>query len=197
VIARRDGLVEGVDATRVVVRALQEDEDERSLASGVDTYKLTKFQRTNQNTCFNQKPIVQPVSSCGRGRSLPTSGHRKRRTGTGPERYRGLHELGRLQLRGLDPGERAVVKDDVFSSIHIEEFELIARDTKLGKEEVTRDIPTSARKPSRTWTRAASSVSAPRSSRATIWWQGDPKGETQLTPEEKLLRLSSAKRRAT
>jgi len=190
VIARRDGLVEGVDATRIVVRALQEDEDERSLASGVDTYKLTKFQRTNQNTCFNQTPIVQPGQLVRKGQIIAD----------GPATENGELALGRnVTVAFMSWGgynfedsilvSERVVKDDVFSSIHIEEFELIARDTKLGKEEVTRDIPNIGEEALKNLDESGIiRIGAEIKPGDILVGKVTPKGETQLTPEEKLLR---------
>ena len=113
------------------------------MASEVDIYNLLKYQRSNQNTCLNQKPIVRKGDRVKKGDVIADGPATE--TGElalGAERGRRVHAVAGLQLRGLDPrlSER-MVKDDVFTSIHIEEFECIARDTKLGKEEITRDIP--------------------------------------------------------
>ena len=190
VIARRDGLVEAVDSTRVVIRALQEDEDGLSLASGVDTYKLTKFQRTNQNTCFNQKPIVEPDQLVRKGQIIAD----------GPATENGELALGRnVTVAFMSWGgynfedsilvSERVVKDDVFSSIHIEEFELIARDTKLGKEEVTRDIPNIGEEAMKNLDESGIiRIGAEIKPGDILVGKVTPKGETQLTPEEKLLR---------
>ena len=129
-----------------------------------------KFQRSNQNTCINQRPLVKVGDTVEAGEIIAD----------GPSTQFGELALGRNVLVAFMPwngynyedsiliSER-IVKDDVFTSIHIEEFEVMARDTKLGPEDITRDIPTSARKRCATSTRRASSTSAPRSSRATSW----------------------------
>jgi DNA-directed RNA polymerase subunit beta len=190
VIARRDGMVEGVDATRIVVRAFQEDERDQSLASAVDTYKLTKFQRTNQNTCFNQKPIVRPGQVVHKGQIIAD----------GPATDNGELALGRnVTVAFMSWGgynfedsilvSERVVKDDVFSSIHIEEFELVARDTKLGKEEVTRDIPNIGEEALKSLDESGIiRIGAEINPGDILVGKVTPKGETQLTPEEKLLR---------
>jgi DNA-directed RNA polymerase subunit beta len=139
IAARRAGVVDQVDATRIVIRATEET---RSGEVGRRHLPLMKFQRSNQNTCINQRPLVKvgDVRSKGRHhRRRPVD--RSRRAGARPQRARRLHAVERLQLRGLDPALRAHRADDVFTSIHIEEFEVMARDTKLGPEEITRDIP--------------------------------------------------------
>ena len=103
IIAKRDGVVEYVDATRIVVRAT---EDDIALGSAVDIYKLTKFQRSNQNTCMNQKPLVKRGDQVLHGPNHRRwNFHGPRRTGTGTQRDGGLHELGRLQFRRFDPDE--------------------------------------------------------------------------------------------
>jgi DNA-directed RNA polymerase subunit beta len=190
VIARRDGMVEAVDATRVVVRALQEDDGDESLASAVDTYKLTKFQRTNQNTCFNQKPIVWPGQVVTKGQIIAD----------GPATDNGELALGRnVTVAFMSWGgynfedsilvSERVVKEDVFSSIHIEEFELVARDTKLGKEEVTRDIPNIGEEALKNLDESGIiRIGAEIQPGDVLVGKVTPKGETQLTPEEKLLR---------
>ena len=140
VVARRDGVVEDVDASRIVLR--YQDGEGETAGYGVEIYKLTKFQRTNQNTCFNQRPIVLKGDYVAKGQIMAD----------GP-----ATELGELALAGtwLWPSCRGadnnfedsilvserLVKEDVFTSVHIEEFETVARDTKLGQEEITRDIP--------------------------------------------------------
>ncbi|MBW1992287.1 MAG: DNA-directed RNA polymerase subunit beta, partial [Deltaproteobacteria bacterium] len=140
VVARRRGVVEDVDATRIVIRAA--DGNGGGSDSPVDIYKLVKFQRTNQNTCFNQRPIVRRGDFVEEGQIIAD----------GPATQKGELALGKNVLVAFMPwggynfedsilvSER-LVKDDVFTSIHIEEFEVMARDTKLGKEEITRDIP--------------------------------------------------------
>jgi DNA-directed RNA polymerase subunit beta len=140
VIARRDGVIESVDAERIVVRADRQGRDPRD--AGVDIYNLVKYQRSNQNTCINQRPVVVKGERVKAGDVLAD----------GPSTDRGELALGRNVLVAFMPwggynfedsiliSER-VVKEDLFTSVHIEEFECIARDTKLGPEEITRDIP--------------------------------------------------------
>jgi DNA-directed RNA polymerase subunit beta len=188
VTARRRGFVEDVDSTRIVIRA--SDPGKGGNGSPVDIYKLTKFQRTNQNTCFNQRPIVAPGDLVEKGQIIAD----------GPATAMGELALGKNVMVAFMPwggynfedsilvSER-LIKEDVFTSIHIEEFEVMARDTKLGKEEITRDIPNVGED-------ALSNLDD-----SGIIWLGSevrpgdilvgkitPKGETQLTPEEKLLR---------
>ncbi|MEJ2364284.1 MAG: DNA-directed RNA polymerase subunit beta [Deltaproteobacteria bacterium] len=190
VIARRDGIVEDVDASRVVVRAFQDDWDEQSLASAVDIYKITKFQRSNQNTCFNQKPIVRPGQKVKKGQIIAD----------GPATETGDLALGRnVTVAFMSWGgynfedsilvSERVVKEDVFTSVHIEEFELVARDTKLGKEEITRDIPNIGEEALRDLDESGIiRVGATVNTGDILVGKVTPKGETQLTPEEKLLR---------
>jgi len=140
VLARRAGTVESVDATRVVIKADKPSESGRD--AGIDIYNLTKYQRSNQNTCINQRPIVVEGEHVEAGEVLAD----------GPSTDMGELALGRNVLVAFMPwggynfedsiliSER-VVKDDYFTSVHIEEFECVARDTKLGPEEITRDIP--------------------------------------------------------
>ncbi|MDP3183724.1 MAG: DNA-directed RNA polymerase subunit beta, partial [Anaerolineales bacterium] len=188
VTARRRGFVEDVDSTRIVIRAAEPGPGGNG--SPVDIYKLTKFQRTNQNTCFNQRPIVAPGDLVEKGQIIAD----------GPATAMGELALGKNVMVAFMPwggynfedsilvSER-LIKDDVFTSIHIEEFEVMARDTKLGKEEITRDIPN-----------VGEDALGNLDDSGIIWLgsevrPGDilagkitPKGETQLTPEEKLLR---------
>src|SRR5487761_1331828 len=140
IIARRSGLVDQVDGTRIVIRATEETAAD---APGVDIYNLLKFQRSNQNTCINQRPLVRVNDAVKAGDVIAD----------GPSTQLGELALGRNVLCAFMPwngynfedsiliSER-IVSDDVFTSIHIEEFEVMARDTKLGQEEITRDIPT-------------------------------------------------------
>jgi len=188
VVARRRGFVEDVDSTRIVIRASEPGRGGNG--SPVDIYKLTKFQRTNQNTCFNQRPIVAPGDLVEQGQIIAD----------GPATSMGELALGKNVMVAFMPwggynfedsilvSER-LIKDDVFTSIHIEEFEVMARDTKLGKEEITRDIPNVGED-------ALSNLDDSGIIRlGSEVRPGDilvgkitPKGETQLTPEEKLLR---------
>jgi DNA-directed RNA polymerase subunit beta len=187
-VARRSGVVEDVDSTRIVIRASEPATD--GDGSPVDIYKLTKFQRTNQATCFNQRPIVVKGDRVEKGQIIAD----------GPATAMGELALGKNVMVAFMPwggynfedsilvSER-LIKDDVFTSIHIEEFEVMARDTKLGKEEITRDIPNVGEE-------ALSNLDESGIIRLGAEVRpGDilvgkitPKGETQLTPEEKLLR---------
>ncbi|MGA7117266.1 MAG: DNA-directed RNA polymerase subunit beta, partial [Hyphomicrobium sp.] len=139
IAARRSGVVDQVDATRIVIRATEETDASKP---GVDIYRLRKFQRSNQNTCINQRPLVNVGDRVDAGEILAD----------GPSTDLGDLALGKNVLVAFMPwmgynfedsillSER-VVSDDIFTSIHIEEFEVMARDTKLGPEEITRDIP--------------------------------------------------------
>jgi DNA-directed RNA polymerase subunit beta len=190
VIARRDGMVEDVDASRVVIRASDGDGEDESLASAVDIYKITKFQRSNQNTCFNQKPIVRPGQRVKKGQIIAD----------GPATEMGELALGRnVTVAFMSWGgynfedsilvSERVVKEDIFTSIHIEEFELVARDTKLGKEEITRDIPNIGEEALGNLDESGIiRIGATIQTGDILVGKVTPKGETQLTPEEKLLR---------
>jgi DNA-directed RNA polymerase subunit beta len=158
--------------------------------SGVDIYNLLKFQRSNQNTCINQRPLVKVGDEVEKGDIIAD----------GPSTDLGELALGRNVLVAFMPwngynfedsiliSER-IVRDDVFTSIHIEEFEVMARDTKLGRRKSPATFRTSAKRRSRTSTRPASSISAPRSKPGDILvGKVTPKGESPMTPEEKLLR---------
>jgi DNA-directed RNA polymerase subunit beta len=139
VVAARGGVIDQVDAIRIVIRVTDKIDHD---SSGVDIYTLSKFQRSNQNTCINQRPIVKVGDIVQEGDVLAD----------GPSTDLGELALGRNVLVAFMPwhgynfedsiliSER-IVKDDVFTSIHIEEFEVMARDTKLGPEDITRDIP--------------------------------------------------------
>jgi DNA-directed RNA polymerase subunit beta len=190
VIARRDGVIEDVDAARIIVRASQGDGESRSLASAVDIYKVTKYQRSNQNTCFNQKPIVRPGQKVKKGQIIAD----------GPATEMGELALGRnVTVAFMSWGgynfedsilvSERVVKEDVFTSVHIEEFELVARDTKLGKEEITRDIPNIGEDALKDLDESGIiRIGAKVATGDILVGKVTPKGETQLTPEEKLLR---------
>src|SRR5580692_5022534 len=191
VLARRNGIVDSVDSDRIIVRVEGEHHPTQlSREVGSDIYQLTKFKRSNQNTCINQKPIVKKGQRVLKGEVIAD----------GPCTDHGELALGRNVLVAFMPWRgynfedailvsEKMVKDDYYTSLHIEEFELEARDTKLGPEEVTRDIPNV----SETMLRNLDEAGVIRIG-ASIK-QGDilvgkvtPKGETQLTPEEKLLR---------
>ncbi len=189
VVARRDGVVESVDAARLVVRPT-EIEDTTSLAAKPDIYNLVKFQRSNQNTCMNQKPIVQKGDQV-RAQDVIADG---------PATECGELALGQNALVAFMPwggynfedsilvSER-LIKDDTFTSVHIEEFECIARDTKLGKEEITRDIPNVGEEAlAELDDSGIVRIGAEVNPGEILVGKITPKGETQLSPEEKLLR---------
>jgi len=188
VVARRGGVVDSVDASRIVVRV--NDNETHAGEAGVDIYTLTKYQRSNQNTCINQRPLVQVGDKMSRGDVLAD----------GPSTDLGELALGQNMLVAFMPwngynfedsiliSER-VVQEDRFTTIHIEELACVARDTKLGPEEITADIPN------------VGDAALGKLDEAGIVYIGaevkagdilvgkvTPKGETQLTPEEKLLR---------
>ena len=187
-VARRAGVVEDVDSTRVVIRASEPASG--GDGSPVDIYKLTKFQRTNQNTCFNQRPIVGKGDRVEKGQIIAD----------GPATGMGELALGKNVMVAFMPwggynfedsilvSER-LVKEDVFTSIHIEEFEVMARDTKLGKEEITRDIPNVGEEALKDLDESGIiRLGAEVRPGDILVGKITPKGETQLTPEEKLLR---------
>ena len=189
VLARRSGTVDYVDSQRIVVRVEGEDETV-SREMGADIYNMTKFKRSNQNTCISQKPIVRVGQKVHKGQVL----------GDGPCTELGELALGRNVLVAFMPWRgynfedailvsEKLVKDDYYTSIHIEEFEIEARDTKLGPEEITRDIPNV----SETYLRDLDDsgiirIGAYVKPGDILVGKVTPKGETQLTPEEKLLR---------
>jgi DNA-directed RNA polymerase subunit beta len=188
VIARRGGVIEAVDAGRVVVRV---DEKERlPVDTGVDIYNLIKYQRSNQNTCVNQKPVVRKGERVRRGTVLAD----------GPGTDGGELALGRNVLVAFMPwggynfedsiliSER-LIKEDAFTSVHVEVFECVSRDTKLGKEEITRDIPNVSEEALRNLDDSGIiRVGAEVKPGDILVGKITPKGETQLSPEEKLLR---------
>ena len=187
VSARRAGVIEQVDATRIVVRATEDVEGSKS---GVDIYRLAKYQRSNQNTCINQRPIVKVGDKVTKGDFIAD----------GPSTDLGELALGRNVLVAFMPwngynfedsiliSER-IVRDDVFTSIHIEEFEIAARDTKLGPEEITRDIPNVGEEALRNLDEAGIvAVGAEVQAGDILVGKVTPKGESPMTPEEKLLR---------
>ncbi|MFB3070802.1 MAG: DNA-directed RNA polymerase subunit beta [Nitrospirales bacterium] len=190
--ARRDGIVESVDARRIVVRTElgKKDTDKGKSRRFLDTYDLVKFQRTNQNTCVTQTPVVQVGQPVKKGQVLAD----------GPSIDRGELALGKNILVGFMPWggynfedaillSEKLVRDDIFTSIHIEEFEVEARDTKLGKEEITRDIPNLGEEALRNLDESGIvRIGAEVKPGDILVGKVTPKGETQLTPEEKLLR---------
>ncbi len=187
IAARRTGIVDQVDAARIVVRATDEVEAGKS---GVDIYTLMKFQRSNQNTCINQRPLVKKGDLVQAGDVIAD----------GPSTDLGELALGRNVLVAFMPwngynfedsiliSER-IVKDDVFTSIHIEEFEVMARDTKLGPEDITRDIPNVGEEALRNLDEAGIVyIGAEVEPGDILCGKITPKGESPMTPEEKLLR---------
>jgi DNA-directed RNA polymerase subunit beta len=185
--AKRAGIVDQVDATRIVIRATGEID---SGHSGVDIYTLMKFQRSNQNTCINQRPLVKVGDAIEKGQIIAD----------GPSTEFGELALGRNVLVAFMPwngynyedsiliSER-IVKDDIFTSIHIEEFEVMARDTKLGPEDITRDIPNVGEEALRNLDEAGIVyIGAEVEPGDILAGKITPKGESPMTPEEKLLR---------
>jgi DNA-directed RNA polymerase subunit beta len=192
VLAQRPGVVESVDATRIVVKTELRKKEAGSKKNEVclDTYDLVKFKRSNQSTCITQKPVVSVGQTIKRGQVLAD----------GPAIDHGDLALGRNVLVAFMPwggynfedailiSER-LVRDDVFTSIHIEEFEVEARETKLGKEEITRDIPNVGEDALRDLDESGIiRIGAEVRQGDILVGKVTPKGETQLTPEEKLLR---------
>jgi DNA-directed RNA polymerase subunit beta len=189
VTARRDGVVDSVDATRIVVKA-DTPADSTDVAYEVDIYNLLKYQRSNQNTCLNQKPIVRRGDRVRAGDVIAD----------GPATDCGELALGRNLVVAFMPwggynfedsiliSER-VVKEDLYTSVHIEEFECVGRDTKLGKEEITRDIPNVGEEALKDLDDAGIvRIGAEVKPGDILVGKITPKGETQLSPEEKLLR---------
>ena len=187
IIAKRSGVVDQVDAQRIVVRATDRIE---STESNVDIYSLLKYQRSNQNTCINQRPLVAVGDVFNAGDIIAD----------GPSTDLGELALGRNVLVAFMPwngynfedsiliSER-IVRDDVFTSIHIEEYEIMARDTKLGQEEITRDIPNVGEETLKNLDEAGIVyIGAEVNPGDILVGKVTPKGESPMTPEEKLLR---------
>ena len=188
VVAKRGGIVDSVDAGRIVVRV--NDEETYAAESGVDIYNLTKYTRSNQNTCINQRPLVSTGDNISRGDVLAD----------GPSTDMGELALGQNMLVAFMPwngynfedsiliSER-VVQEDRYTSIHIEELTCVARDTKLGAEEITADIPNVSESAlSKLDESGIVYIGAKVQPGDILVGKVTPKGETQLTPEEKLLR---------
>ena len=186
IVARRDGVIDSIDGARIVVRASGDDGTTR----GVDIYRLRKFMRSNQSTCINQRPLVKVGDKVQAGDIIAD----------GPSTELGELALGRNVLCAFMPwngynfedsiliSER-IAKDDVFTSIHIEEFEVMARDTKLGQEEITRDIPNVGEEALRNLDEAGIVyIGAEVQPGDILVGKVTPKGESPMTPEEKLLR---------
>ena len=187
VVAKRDGIVEDVDASRIVIRSSSgPDGDEPE----VEIYKLVKFKRSNQNSCYTQKPIVKAGETVKKGQIIAD----------GPASELGELALGQnVMVAFMSWGgynfedsiliSERVVKEDIYTSIHIEEFEVVSRDTKLGKEEITRDIPNVGEDALRDLDASGIiKIGAEVNPGDILVGKVTPKGETQLSPEEKLLR---------
>ncbi|SBW12875.1 RNA polymerase, beta subunit [uncultured Alphaproteobacteria bacterium] len=188
IVARRSGRVQQMDATRIVIHAVSEETG--AADTGVDIYTLAKFQRSNQSTCITQRPLVQVGDFVKKGDIIAD----------GPSTEMGELALGRNVLVAFMPwngynyedsiliSER-IVRDDVFTSIHIEEFEVMARDTKLGQEEITRDIPNVGEDALKNLDEAGIVyIGADVKAGDILVGKVTPKGESPMTPEEKLLR---------
>ncbi|MFG1429035.1 DNA-directed RNA polymerase subunit beta [Roseixanthobacter glucoisosaccharinicivorans] len=187
IAARRTGVIDQVDATRIVIRATEEADPSKS---GVDIYRLMKFQRSNQSTCINQRPLVRVGDQVRKGDIIAD----------GPSTELGELALGRNVLVAFMPWNgynfedsillsENIVKEDVFTSIHIEEFEAMARDTKLGPEEITRDIPNVSEEALKNLDEAGIVyIGAEVRAGDILVGKITPKGESPMTPEEKLLR---------
>src|SRR5437660_1622970 len=190
VLCKRDGIVDQVDSERIIVRVESDHSGVLSREVGADIYTLTKFKRSNQNTCINQKPIVRVGDRVKKQQVLAD----------GPCTDRGELALGRNVLLAIVPWRgynfedailvsEKLVKDDYYTSIHIEEYEIEARDTKLGPEEVTRDIPNISESFLRNLDESGViRIGAVIKPGDILVGKVTPKGETTLTPEEKLLR---------
>ena len=188
VVAKRGGTIEFLDASRIVVRV--NDEETEAGVPGVDIYNLTKYTRSNQNTCINQKPLVKPGDRVARGDILAD----------GPSTDIGELALGQNLLVAFMPWNgynfedsilisEQVVQDDRFTTIHIEEKSCVARDTKLGSEEITADIPNVGEAAlAKLDESGIVYIGAEVKGGDILVGKVTPKGETQLTPEEKLLR---------
>ncbi len=187
VLAINEGIVDQVDATRIVIRTLEQKKDG---SPGVDIYNLSKFQRSNHNTCINQKPLIKVGDHVYKDEVIAD----------GPSTDKGEIALGRNVLVAFIPwngynfedsvliSER-IVKDDVFTSIHVEEFEVNARDTRIGPEEITRDIPNANEESLRNLDEAGIVyVGAEVKAGDILVGKVTPKSESPMTPEEKLLR---------
>ena len=186
IVAKRPGIVDQIDGARIVVRATAED----GTTHGVDIYRLRKYMRSNQSTCINQRPLVKVGDRVNTGDIIAD----------GPSTDLGELALGRNVLCAFMPwngynfedsiliSER-IARDDVFTSIHIEEFEVMARDTKLGQEEITRDIPNVGEEALRNMDEAGIVyIGAEVNPGDILVGKVTPKGESPMTPEEKLLR---------
>jgi DNA-directed RNA polymerase subunit beta len=188
IVAKRDGVVEDVDASRIVIRA--DEDSQKADDPGVDIYTLIKYKRSNQNTCINQRPIVYVGEHVKKGEVIAD----------GPATNMGELALGRNVLVGFMPWggynfedsiliSEKLLKEDTYTSIHIEELECVARDTKLGKEEITCDIPNAGEEALKDLDESGIiRIGAEVNPGDILVGKVTPKGETQLSPEEKLLR---------
>ena len=190
VLAKRKGIVDQLDANRIVIRVTDTNDNNDKSLNKIDIYNLLKFEKSNQNTCINQRPLVNVGDKVVKNQIIAD----------GPATELGELALGRNILVAFMPwngynfedsiliSER-IVQDDVFSSIHVEEFEIMARDTKLGPEEVTRDIPNASEEMLRNLDETGMVyIGAEVKSGDILVGKVTPKGETPMTPEEKLLR---------
>jgi DNA-directed RNA polymerase subunit beta len=188
-VAKRDGVVEAVDASRIVVKA-DVPAAFSDVASEVDIYNLIKYQRSNQNTCLNQKPIIKKGDKVKKGDVIADGGA----TECGELALGQNVTVAFMPWQGYNFEDSILLsenllKEDVFTSIHIEEFECIARDTKLGKEEITRDIPNVGEEALKDLDESGIiRIGAEVKPGDVLVGKITPKGETQLSPEEKLLR---------
>ncbi len=186
-VSSKDGVVDQVDSQRIVIRS---DSDLERDDLGVEIYNLKKFQRSNQSTCVNQKPLVRVGDKIKKGEVIAD----------GPSTDKGELALGKNVLVAFMPWNgynfedsillsEKLVKDDVFTSIHIEEFEIMARDTKLGSEDITRDIPNVGEEALRNLDESGIVyIGAEVKPGDILVGKVTPKGESPITPEEKLLR---------
>ncbi|MBN1277048.1 MAG: DNA-directed RNA polymerase subunit beta [Deltaproteobacteria bacterium] len=186
VVAQHDGVIEDVDSSRIVIRSTGSEEKEEE----VEIHKLVKYQRSNQNTCYNQRPIVRKGDVVTKGQIIAD----------GPATEMGELALGQnVMVAFMSWGgynfedsiivSERVVKEDIYTSIHIEEFEVVSRDTKLGKEEITKDIPNVGEEALRNLDESGIvKIGAEVEVGDILVGKITPKGETQLSPEEKLLR---------
>ena len=185
-VAERDGIVEDVDASRIVIRSTGNDDKREE----VEIHKIVKYQRSNQNTCYNQRPIVKKGEFVKKGQIIAD----------GPATEMGELALGQnVMVAFMSWGgynfedsiivSERVVKEDIYTSIHIEEFEVVSRDTKLGKEEITKDIPNVGEDALANLDESGIvKIGAEVEVGDILVGKITPKGETQLSPEEKLLR---------
>ncbi len=186
VVADHDGIIEDVDSSRIVIRSFGSEEKEEE----VEIHKLVKYQRSNQNTCYNQRPIVRQGDMVTKGQIIAD----------GPATEMGELALGQnVMVAFMSWGgynfedsiivSERIVKEDIYTSIHIEEFEVVSRDTKLGKEEITKDIPNVGEEALRSLDESGIvKIGAEVEVGDILVGKITPKGETQLSPEEKLLR---------